>query len=73
MLGAPSSDHEAPPLSQIAGAELSLCCKFCGGSLVNTQTAEDMHAGLTTFKNVAKYHNFQLLLETTEWLLRPLQ
>ena len=73
MLGGATSGQNVPPLLQIAGAELSLCCKFCGGSLVNTQTAEDMRAGLTTFQNVAKYHNFQLLLETTEWLLRPLQ
>ena len=37
---------------------------------MNTEPSEAMRSGITTFRNVAQYHNFQLLLEMTEWLLK---
>jgi len=54
---------------QISGGHLTRQCRMCGGGLMNTEPSETLRSGLTTFRNVAQYHNFQLLLEVTEWLL----
>ena len=54
---------------QVASGHLSRQCKRCGGKLVNTQTPEALREGLTIFRNVARYHSFDLLMELLEWLL----
>ena len=41
-----------------------------GGALTSTQTPAAIHDSLTIFRNVASYHGFQLLQDSTEWLLQ---
>ena len=45
-------------------------CDECGGALTSTQTPAAIHDSLTIFRNVASYHGFQLLQDSTEWLLQ---
>ena len=47
-------------------------CDECGGALRNTQAPEQFRDALTVFRNVASYHCFQLLQDSTEWLLQSL-
>ena len=47
-------------------------CDECGGALTNTQAPAQFRDALTIFRNVASYHCFQLLQDSTEWLLQSL-
>jgi DNA polymerase epsilon subunit 1 len=55
---------------QVLRGHLRSNCDQCGGALTNTEPAAAFRESLTVFRNVAKYHCFQLLQETTEWLLQ---
>jgi hypothetical protein len=54
---------------QISGGHLTRQCKICGGGLINTEPSQTLRSGIITFRNVAQYHKFLLLLEMTKWLL----
>ena len=42
---------------------------MCGGELKCTEPADVFRKRLTVFKNIARYHSFQLFMELVEWLL----
>ncbi|KAK9824549.1 hypothetical protein WJX72_011249 [[Myrmecia] bisecta] len=54
---------------QIASGHLRRQCHICSGHLANTVTRAAFHKGLTVFRNVARYHSFELLMEIVGWLL----
>jgi len=58
-----------PFLVQVSSGHLARQCKLCGGELKCTQPADVFRKQLTVFKNIARYHSFQLLMEIVEWLL----
>jgi hypothetical protein len=41
----------------------------CSGTYKCVKSADDMHSDLETFRNIARYYNFEWLLETVEWHL----
>ena len=55
---------------QVLRGHLRRNCDECGGALTSTQTPAAIHDSLTIFRNVASYHGFQLLQDSTEWLLQ---
>ena len=57
-------------MRQVLRGHLRRNCDQCGGALTNTEPAAVFWEALTVFRNVAKYHCFQLLQEATEWLLQ---
>ena len=56
--------------TQVLRGHLRRNCDECGGALTSTQTPAAIQDTLTIFRNVASYHGFQLLQDSTEWLLQ---
>lgn len=54
---------------QVSAGHLARQCKLCSGELKCTEPADVFRKRLTVFKNIARYHSFQLLMELVEWLL----
>ena len=54
---------------QVASGHLRTVCAACGSSLVNMQPPREVRKSLEVFRNVARFHSFDLLAEITEWLL----
>lgn len=54
---------------QVAAGHLRTVCAGCGSSLENTQPPGQVCQALEVFRNVARFHSFDLLAEVTEWLL----
>ena len=46
-----------------------MVCGACGGSQDVTRPASQITQLLQTFRNIARYHGFDLLAEISEWLL----
>ena len=64
----------APPLHSSAAAQIAtehLCgsCKQCGGSLTNTVRPDVARKRLVVFRNLAAYHNFELLQQLADGAL----
>lgn len=57
---------------QTSSGHLTRQCKICGGTLTNTRSTQSLQSGLAVFRNVARRHTFQFLLEATEWVLKDL-
>ncbi|KAK9830879.1 hypothetical protein WJX81_001263 [Elliptochloris bilobata] len=54
---------------QVGRGHLRRCCDQCGGELACTQSPAGHAAGLAVFRGIARFHGFELLAETVEWLL----
>ena len=54
---------------QVGRGHLRRCCDQCGGELACMQSPEAHAAGLAVFRGIARFHGFELLAETVEWLL----
>ena len=55
--------------AQVGSGHLRRCCDRCGGELACTQPPAAHAAGLAVFRGIARFHGFELLAETAEWLL----
>lgn len=55
---------------QVASDHVASACHFCNGPLRATQPADGLRKGLTVFRNIARFHGFELLQEVAEWMLR---
>lgn len=62
-------DLQCMKCKNVASGHLARQCKMCGGELKCTEPADVFRKRLTVFKNIARYHSFQLLMEIVEWLL----
>ncbi|DBA81285.1 TPA: hypothetical protein ACH3X2_006902 [Trebouxia sp. C0005] len=62
-------DLQCTKCKNVSSGHLARQCKHCGGELKCAQPADVFRKQLTVFKNIARYHSFQLLMEIVEWLL----
>ena len=54
---------------QVLQGHLLRQCGICSGPLRLCQTAADLKKQLGVFRNIARYHSFDLLMEVVDWLL----
>ena len=55
---------------QVVSGHLRSLCSLCSGSLINTQPAGPFRKQLVVFRNIARYHSFELLGEVAGGILK---
>ena len=54
---------------QVAAGHMSCQCAYCNGPLRATQPPAAFRKGVVVFRNIARFHGFELLQESAQWLL----